>query len=267
MKKLMFGSLMLLSLVASHTLAQDSNLYNWLIGLDGKNQSLVLKQSTLLGKGNFKIAYKMRGPDEEVVLKTCPNDEGGTGSCMREMQSQIEDYVTLQRDFRDRLVSFYPENPDRVSPFVCADDKIASEDKNCAVILESYLDGIWQRLDADFGQLADVCLWHQGVELEAFQQELFKDLKGSFDRAGLGDLMSEQNASSLADISSSLLRVEYFLEDLQGAFTEQGFFMSDTGVGEVEESFNTRNCQVNWLCAIAKGVFSEARCEFVQEED
>jgi len=267
MKKLMFGSLMLLGLFASHTLAQDSKLYDWLIGLDGKNQSLVLEQATVLGEGNFKIAFKMRGPDEEVVLKTCPNDEGGTGSCMREMQSQIEDYVTLQRDFRDRLVSFYPENPDRVSPFVCADDKIASEDKNCAVILESFLDGVWQRLDADFGQLEDVCLWHQGVELKAFHKQLHDDLVEPFYRSGLGALSTKKNASSLADISSTLLQVEYFLEDLQGAFTKQGFVMSDTGVGDDDRSYETRNCQVNWLCAIAKDMFSEARREFVQQED
>ncbi|WP_159096967.1 hypothetical protein [Pseudovibrio sp. Alg231-02] len=267
MKKLMFGSLVLLSLIAGNTLAQDSNLYHWLIELDGKNQSLVLKQATFLEEGNFKTAFRLREPDEEVVLKTCPNVEGGTGSCKREMQSQIEDYVTLQRDFRDQLVLFYPEDPDHIGPFVCTDDDVASEDKNCAVILESFLDGAWQRLDADFRGLKDVCLWHQGVELEAFQQQLFKDLQEPFDRAGFGGLSTEQNANSLADISSSLLRVKYSLEDLQGAFTEQGFFMSDTGVGQVEENFKTRNCQINWLCAIAKHMFSEARCEFVQQED
>ncbi len=252
-------------MVSSSVSAQNVAQYDHLSALDAHEQSYFVDDIFFLGAGNFKSAFVV--PDAGLVIKTC-NTRGNTPtSCLFEMQGQIQDYNVLVRDFRDRLVEFYPTNTTRINPFVCADVDPTVPQKDCHFMLEEFLYGSWKRLGVDFVSLEndDTCQWRHLTDEATFVHELNQEMEPLFNAGGYKELISSVNGNSIASLSTTLARVSYAFDDLQGSFTSNGFIISDTGVAEGED--DDRDCQVNWLCALAKKLDTDAECSFVQQED
>ncbi len=88
-----------------------------------------------------------------------------------------------------------------------------------------------------------------------------------FNDGGYTKLTGSVNGSSIASISGTLARVSYAFEDLQGSFASKGFIISDTGVYTGDDYKEDRNCQVNWLCALAKELDANASCSFIRQNE
>ncbi len=185
------------------------------------------------------------------------------------MQAQIQDYNILERDFRGQLVNFYPTDHTRINPFVCARHDAENPSKDCHFILEEFLYGTWKSLHADFQslELSSVCHWTYLTDEATFAYELRKAMEPLFNDGGYTKLAGSVNGNSIASLSSTLARVSYAFEDLQGSFTSNGFIISDTGVDASDDYKEDRNCQVNWLCALAKELDADASCSFIRQND
>ncbi len=185
------------------------------------------------------------------------------------MRAQIQDYNMLERDFRDQLVNFYPIDHNRINPFVCAQHDAENPSQDCHFILEEFLYGTWKSLHADFQSLDPngACHWTYLTDEATFAYELKKAMEPLFNDGGYTKLIGSVNGSSIASLSSTLARVSYAFEDLQGSFTSNGFIISDTGVDTGDDYKEDRNCQVNWLCALAKELYADASCSFIRQND
>ncbi|KZK81598.1 hypothetical protein PsAD46_03731 [Pseudovibrio sp. Ad46] len=251
----------------SSVTAQNAAHYDHLSELEAYEQSYFINPSTFLGEGNFKAAFLI--PKPALVIKTCINQGNTPLSCLYEMQAQIQDYNVLERDFRGQLVNFYPTDHSRVNPFVCAQHDAENPSKDCHFILEEFLYGTWKSLHADFQplELSDVCQWSYLTDEATFAYELKKAMEPLFNDGGYTKLTGSVNGSSIASLSSTLARVSYAFEDLQGSFTSNGFIISDTGVDTGDNYKEDRNCQVNWLCALAKELDADASCSFIRQNE
>ncbi len=242
--------------------AQTAALYNELSGLDADGQAELLQNSQELGNGAVKTSYRLPAPNGNVVLKTC-NESGD--DCLNQMSAEIDDYNRLAADFQGDLVAYYPDQTGDLRSFVCADVDPEAPEKDCAFILESYLNGTWKHLSNDFGGLGNACIWQHDEDRDVFSQALNQAMNTAYNNGNYAALAGQVNGTSLGGISTSLMFTDYAFIDLQGAFTATGFIISDTGVEEADDDVENRNCQVNWICALAKRLYPDEDCEFVQQ--